>query len=249
MTEPEFLPHAPIQEAVLDIRVEFERKPGLQSLEALHETEQDRYPTKKVRQQWEASIEFRDGVPGPANPKGGATGYLCEAADGSAAFQARQDGFSYNSLKRYPGWDVFSAEAKRLWVLYRAAVEPKSVVRIALRYINRIELPLPLGDFKEYFLTTPEISPSLPQGLAQFLMRLVIPWDEVGGVAILTQTIVQPEGGKAVLPFILDIDVSKMVNWDAGGEDVMWDEFEKLRRAKNRAFFGSITEKTKGMCR
>ena len=80
----------------------------------------------------------------------------------------------------------------------RAYGSPKKVIRLGLRYINRIEIPLPMRDFKDYILTVPEIAPGVPQGLERFFMRLVIPSDEAQAVAVVTQSM---EPGKDIVRF------------------------------------------------
>jgi len=120
---------------------------------------------------------------------------------------------------------------------------PVRITRIALRYINRIEIPLPMNDFKEYVLTTPEIAPKLPQALNHFFMQLEIPNPELPAIALITQTMGKPTGNQR-LPLILDIDVFNEIDFINSDEE-MWKEFEKLRKFKNDVFFNSITEKTK----
>lgn len=112
-----------------------------------------------------------------------------------------------------------------------------------MRYINRIEIPLLLKDFKEYILTVPVVAPELPQALEHFFMRLVIPRPDLGAVAIINQTMEIPEGGQR-LPFLFDVEVFKKTSY-SGDEEDMWNEFEKLRDFKNEVFFKSMTEQAK----
>ena len=130
-----------------------------------------------------------------------------------------------------------------LWELYNKVVKPISVDRIALRYINRIEIPLPFDDFSEYILTNPQIAPGLPQTLSHFLMRIEIPNDEIGAIAIITLTIKKPTETQK-LPLIFDIDAIKAASYTDKKPD-MWNDFSLLRHFKNEIFFNSITEKTK----
>ncbi len=143
-------------------------------------------------------------------------------------------------------WELFRSEAQELWKIYREATKPIRIKRIALRYINKIDIPLPANDFKDYILTTPEIAPSLPQGLSHFFMQLTIPNpDDEEMVALINQTM-QPSTPEK-LPYIFDIDVWKMVSFE--NADEMWNEFEKLREYKNHIFLKSITKKTKELFR
>ena len=124
---------------------------------------------------------------------------------------------------------------------------PVQITRVALRYINRIEIPLPFRDFKDYILTTPEIAPGLPQGLARFFMQLAIPIAEIPAVAIITETM-EPVTETKRLPFILDIDVFREAAFDVEGKEA-WEMLEKLHDIKNDVFFNSITPKAKELFR
>lgn len=151
-----------------------------------------------------------------------------------------------NFLRPYPKWEAFRDEAVARWNTYRSIAGPLRVSRLALRYINRIELPLPLGDFKEYLRTTPEIAPELPQGLSEFLLRLVIPCPEFKSTAIITETLDAPSNDR--LPWILDIDVFQDSPPLTCADDI-WTVFDQLRELKNRMFFHSLTEKALNLLR
>ncbi len=97
-----------------------------------------------------------------------------------------------------------------------------------------------MKDFKDYVRTIPEIAPSLPQGLQNFLMRLEIPDTGSGSLAIVTQTMAPPKGD--TLSLIFDIDVIREEAFDPGSPDLRV-AFDQLREFKNRIFFFSITEK------
>lgn len=166
------------------------------------------------------------------------------SADGRQIVQARLDGFTFNRLRPYKEWESFRDEARALWERYCEIARPEVVSRVALRFINKIEMPLPLRDFKEYILTIPEVAPGLPQGLSGFLMRLVIPDEHSDSIAIITETIEPPQGDR--LPLILDIDVFRERAF-APHEEGIWEAFEHLRTLKNEIFFKSITDRAKGL--
>ena len=84
------------------------------------------------------------------------------------------------------------------------------MTRVAVRYINRLELPLPLKDFRDYLRTVPEVSPALPQGLSTFFMQLQIPQEEIKALLILNQSLLPPsEPGQEQksISLLLDIDL------------------------------------------
>ena len=164
MIERTIFPNAPIKEAILDIRVTNPKETTLAKLETFQENIKGNYPKKDERFKWhsEISIDPKSGF-APRSSSGGQVGYSFRSADGRDIVQARLDGFTLSRLKPYKKWEDLRDRAKPLWENYKRNAFPEVITRIALRYINRIEIPLPIKDFKEYILTTPEIAPGLPQ--------------------------------------------------------------------------------------
>lgn len=246
MNEYTVFPNPPITEALLDIRVELSKDINLKTLEEFHDHNdiKERFPVKKKRNPFKIGVKVSpEGKISTLPAIGGPDGYLFQSPIANKTVQARIDGFTFNKLKPYKSWDAFRSEARKLWDIYFQITKPVRISRIALRYINRIEIPLPIKDFKEYVLTTPEIAPKLPQALNHFFMRLEIPNPDIHAIALITQTMENPTENQK-LPLILDIDVFSKINFISNDEE-MWNEFEKLRKFKNEIFLNSITEKTK----
>lgn len=221
----------PITEAVLDIRVNLPKEFDVHQLEKFQNGIEKEFPIKKVNTQWETSL---------SDPNG----YVFTSSDNKKIVQARMDGFTFSKLKPYDNWDAFSKEAKKLWEKYIKTAKPIGISRVALRYINLIELPHPAGDFKEYFLTGPEIVSGLPQGLAEFFMRLVIPDIKTQNTAIIIETVDASKLTESIFPLIFDIDVFRLVNITPEDSN-LWKVFESLREYKNQIFMSSFTKKTK----
>jgi len=244
LSEYTVFPNAPITEALLDIRVELPDTIDITKLESFHDSIRERFPEKKQRMAIAGGFQLSpEGVPVTLPVSGGPDGYRFRSLTENKIVQARMDGFTFNKLKPYENWQVFYTEAKSLWNVYSELFAPKRITRIALRYINRIEAPLPIKDFSEYILTNPEVAPKLPQSLAHFFMQIVMPNQEIEASAIITETM-EPLTGNQRLPLILDIDVFKERIYVDDKKDI-WDDFEKLRVFKNNIFFNSITDKTK----
>ncbi|HHT9146388.1 MAG: TIGR04255 family protein [Candidatus Brocadiaceae bacterium] len=244
VSEYTVFPNAPITEALLDIRVEFPEEITLAKIDLFYDSVRTRFPEKQPRISFQAGIKVSsEGTSAALPTSGGIDGYLFQSPHEKKIVQARLDGFTFHKLKPYNKWEVFREEARELWNIYFQITNPVKITRIALRYINRIEIPLPMKDFKEYILTVPEIAPKLPQALNHFFMRLVIPNPEIQAIAIITQTMENPTENQR-LPLIFDIDVFQNTTY-IGNKAEMWNEFEKLHIFKNEIFFNSITEKTK----
>ena len=154
------------------------------------------------------------------------------------------DGFTFSRLHPYIKWEELRNEAHRLWLLYKDITCPDSITRVALRYINNLNIPLPIRDFDAYLTAPPIVPEGLPQGVSSFLTRVVIHEPSIGANAIITQALEQVVG--EVAPVILDIDVFKLRPEGIEEKDA-WDTLEKLRHFKNKIFFKSITNKLKEM--
>jgi uncharacterized protein (TIGR04255 family) len=240
-------PNPPITEAILDLRVELPEEIGLGQLAEFQTSIRARFPGRrtKVMGQAKVAISEESGLKlGDASVA--AIGYLFTAKDNSRIVQARRDGFTFNWLQRYETWAALRDEARPLWKHFCEIARPKYVERVALRYINRIEIPLPLNDFADYVLFAPQVPTGLPQGLQSFLMRLVIPHPEYEAIAIITEATEPVESGSTVLPLIFDIDVFREARHDTGDESI-WQTLEKLRHLKNEIFHGSMTAKAKAL--
>ena len=233
--------NAPITEALIDIQVELPAGTTLSALESAFDRIKERYPTKKKRIFFEG--QFSGGEELGASAKQKHMGFAFYSADGKQIIQARLDGFTFSRLKPYGSWTELRDEAKSLWTIYREVAKPIQMTRIAVRYINQIDVPLPLADFKEYFRTVPEVSPDLPQELSTFFMRLEFPQTDFEGILVLTQTMVPPPQ-PGVASFILDIDVVK-ADSNLTSDVEAWALLETMRERKNEIFEGCITDKTR----
>ena len=235
----------PIVEAILDIKTNLPSDIFLSHLQGFQDFVKSDYPVKKERKLFEGGVQFKSGSAPEfkASPEK-VDGFLFHSEDNKGIVQVRLDGFTFNKLRPYSNWEEFSDEAKRLWAQYLKIAKPSSVTRIALRYINRIELPMPFSDFKEYILTAPEVAVGIPQGLAGFFVRLAIPNEEIGATAIVIETIepIKPDTNK--LPLIFDLDVFKSVSMTPDTEKI-WVTLNQLREYKNQIFERSLTDKTK----
>lgn len=234
----------PIAEALLDIRVNLPQGFDAQQLGKFQEGIEKEFPIKKVNTQVEASFELKIDETPQVSSRSAHNGYIFASSDNKKVIQARLDGFTFNKLKPYDNWELFSKEAKGYWEKYIKIAKPLGINRLALRYINLIELPRPAGDLKEYFLTGPEIAPGIPQGLAEFFMRLVIPDKKTTNTAIVIETVDISKLNENVLPLIFDIDVFRLVNLTVEDPE-LWNIFESLREYKNQIFVNSFTDKTK----
>lgn len=240
MTSGTRYPHAPITEAVIDIQVT--AAVSVDGLEAV--TGESGYPTVEKLHAASGAMVFGPEANTSAIAKTEPAGYLCRSTDGLHIYQARTNGFTFSRLAEYTSWEEVSVEARRLWEKYRSIATPTGITRIALRYVNRLDIPLPLQDFSVYLRTAPQLSSDLPQGLSGYFMQLHIPMPDLEGACIINQTIIEPPAKPNTVAVVLDIDVFR-TSGVATDETHLWAQLEQLRHEKNRVFESCITNEAR----
>lgn len=239
------LTKAPIKEALIDIRVKLSNDFDVKKIDSVYEKIKETYPDKQ--EQTVSQVQFQK-QPDKESFKSFTkiNGYRYISISKDKIFQARLAGFTFNRLPPYTNWEELRNEARRLWLLYREVTSPEIITRVALRYINNLNIPMPIIDFGDYLAAPPVLPEGLPQGLNSFLIRLNIHVPELEANAIITQALEPMPVEPTKIPVILDIDVFKEKTEGTGIEEgEAWDLLEKMRHFKNEVFFKFITGKLK----
>lgn len=244
MTKQRHLKNAPIIEALIDIQVKLPSNINISNIDAIHERISTQYPKKIERIKGNFIFQIANNSVPPSSDLS-IIGYMCSSTDEKQIVQIRLDGFTFSRLKPYASWEDLRDEARRLWEIYTDVAKPEQITRLAVRYINRLELPLPLK-FNQYLVAPPIIPPDLPQAVSSFLSRIVIPIQNTKITTVITQAL-EPPTSEKIVPIILDIDVfeelTKMIVEDREqNAKLIWDKLEQFRNTKNQTFFASLTE-------
>ena len=230
----------PITEAILDVRIAPAPTQDLSVLRAAVESLRLEYPDCKELQAFEAVFGIPNQGP-PVHKSLGVTGFLLRTNDGTSAVQFRLDGFTFNRLAPYDGWDHVLPRALRAWGLYVSSMRPQAVTRIALRYINNVLGPYPGENFADYLTAAPAGPDGGPELMTGFLSQVQLREpDSVLSVALAQSTDAPTETGRARV--IVDIDAFDSTGHTTDSAQLA-RTWEALRRLKNRVFFASITEK------
>lgn len=236
---------APITEALIDIQVELPDGTTVADLARVSIGEEIGYPQRRNRFSLEGQIVFGEQVGTSTSQR--QVGYDFLSGDERQIVQVRTDGFTLSRLAPYDRWKTFRAEAYRLWELYRDVANPINVTRVAVRYINRLDLPLPMDDLKDYLRTVPEVSPDLPQELNGLLMQLAIPQEDIGALVLLNEALIPPPNADTA-SVLLDINLFRDI--ETSIEEVeLWNLLDQFRERKNKVFEACITERTRDLIR
>jgi uncharacterized protein (TIGR04255 family) len=240
----------PIQEALLDVQVTLPGDVTLEILKKFYDGLESRFPEKQERISWQQGFQISGAGDAHAiSSSRSVDGYLFVSKAEGKVVQARRDGFTFNKLRPYSNWDTFSAEARELWERFVTLAHPAAVHRVSVRYLNRIGLPLPLRDLRDYCLLLPDLPPALPQGISDFFLRFSLPVPDAPSASIVTLTFEPPVPGATLLNLIFDNEAAYVFGSLNVDTELVWSKLAVLRDLKNKVFDASLTEKAKNLFR
>jgi uncharacterized protein (TIGR04255 family) len=238
---------APIEEALLDFRVERSLPVDSKVVDPFLDAVSTDFPNREPRVEFESRLEFdAHGIQKFANDRR-VTGWVLKSGDGRHVIQPTVNGLTVSQLKPYSRWEDLLEIAQRLWGIYAQTSQPVSLTRISTRFINRIVIPASAFRFDEWFQTGPMLGTGVPDQFTELLMRMVVR-DAEGTSAAAVTLMTQPPDELSRTPVVFDIETFMPVSLSPT-DGSLWGEVAKLRDFKNRVFFGSITDKTKELFR
>lgn len=237
------LGHAPITEAVLEIRSRSDAPWDEGALISELETKLPDYPKRQSRRDIQQTFKIEQGkAPEHTVDDLGWTGFSLRSEDEKQIAQFQRDIFSFSRLQPYEKWHNFVAEALRLWTVYRGLAQRTEVQRVGLRFVNQIRVPFPNFEIDDYLVTGPRDIASLPLPFATFFYQDTLAVPDSPYAINVTRTIQPPVVDTVGRVLILDIDVVR------GPFELTETNLEsslaEMRWLKNKLFFGSVTEKT-----
>ncbi len=244
MAEVRHLNNAPITEAIIDFRVKLTSEFKVEAFLELKNTIGDRFPKVEDRKLFSSQFEIKKGEPQPPSAKyHGVQGYFFRTEDDKKVAQFRFDGFTFSLLKPYTQWAEMFAETRELWEIYCGIAQPEAVTRLAVRYVNHINIPLPVDDLSDYFTASPKIPDNIQGVISGFLSKIVVYDEEIDVATNIVQALDKSAKPDKHITVVLDIDSFKTGNFNVNNGE-MWEIFANLRNIKNQVFFNSITDET-----
>jgi len=241
MAKQRHLAHAPITEALIDIKVT--PREGLTFVglkNGIEAADSGYYVKNPISEGTFAFTLAPEGKPQTASDSA-QVGLRLHSADEKYVAQFRLAGFTLSRLPPYEKWENLLEEARRLWAIYVESLAPTRVVRVATRFIDNLNLPLEPGEsFQTYLHKLVDVPDEAPQVVEAFFQRFHLVDAESGTRVILTLALdgIPLAGG---IPVILDVDAFIAANLKPADQE-LWSTLERLRELKNRGFFGTITE-------
>ena len=244
MAEVRHLNNAPITEAIIDFRVKLPSEFKVEAFLELKKTIGDRFPKVQERKLFSSQLRIKKGEPQPSSAEyHGVQGYFFRPEDNKKVAQFRIDGFTFSRIKPYTNWEEMFDEAKELWGMYSRIAQPEAVTRLAVRYINHINIPLPVDDLSKYFTASPNIPENIQGIISGFLSKVVVYDQEIDVATNIVQALDKSAKPDKHITVVLDIDSFKTGDFNVSNGE-MWDIFANLHNTKNQIFFNSITDET-----
>lgn len=229
---------APIVEAIIDVRVEARPDFRGNAFLEIRDVIAGDYPFIEERHGVTFQLAFGSPQPQQQIQQHGIDGLFFRSADQKTVAQFRVDGFTLNRLAPYTSWGDLLPRALRLLHVYLEVTTPRSIIRVATRYINRIRLPS--RRFEDYLTIPPRAVPGTGGAIAGF-MEVALAKDDSGALVNFTQALDSSTSEHDDPSILLDIDAFRADSFEPNLDEVQ-RRLDVLHDLKNRVFFGALTD-------
>lgn len=241
MAQIQHLKNAPIVEAMIDVRVAASPAFRGEDFAAVQDELKKSFPQVEERRgvSWQLALggdQLKD--ESPHRREQGVHAYFFRSQDGKDVAQFRVDGFTFNRLAPYTSWTEILPRAIELLEVYVSAAKPRSITRIATRYINRLRLPS--NRFADYLARPPRALPGVEGTMISF-METTSTSADFGTAVNVAQALELPVAEPETPAVILDVDAFITGTFTPKVAHIR-DQFDVLHELKNRVFFGLLTD-------
>lgn len=240
------LKRPPIHEAVLDARVRSRADLKGSDLLELRDVLRGELPQFEEMHAMEARIHFDASGTKAEGTGARQIGVLLKSADGKLVLQARVDGITLSRLAPYETFDALEPVLAKCWHAYVGITRPAHTSRVAVRYINRVDVPDP-DDLGEV-LVRPPVPTVNNVSVSAFVHQDL--WRTENDLFVArVLTALEPGINGRTAQVIVDIDAFSERHQIAiasrrPGESFreLQELFSELRMLKNRIFFSLLTQ-------
>jgi uncharacterized protein (TIGR04255 family) len=236
MGEPRTLAKPPIREAVLEVLFNYPPTVNLKLLAAYGNMISTKYPIREDIISISGNMNLNEEQGGISRAR---IGYIFYSSDKKMFVQARLNGFSFAlSNKSYTNWGAFKPLAFSELRTFVEFINPTTISRFSLRFINEIQIPSD-QDFKQFVNLYSNVD-IFGLSIRNYISKVELDNFEIGAIAVVSQLLSPPFD--PTINMFLDIDVIMNVSGPVSLE-FLSNEFDKLRNFKNRIFFSTLTDR------
>ncbi len=229
----------PITEAVIGI--DFNESIEEAALSGLQNRFSGYYPNHQSVESINFKVEIDAGAGSPKTVSSKEIGHRLSTSDLTELLVLLPKTFTFSQLAPYPGWSVFFERFVRDWKIYKRDLGFRSVRRIGVRYINRIDIPIEneIVEHEKYLGIYPNITDKFGPLSAYSVNAEIFMKDLECQLRINSAAVPSPILGYA--SFLIDQDIFREINVPQRDEDIL-DLIEKIRLKKNEVFESCITD-------
>ena len=129
-----------------------------------------------------------------------------------------------------------------MWTVFKEECAPKTVIRAAIRYINKINIPADDFELGNYFGLSPGMPASMTQDLTGMFLQLQV---ALGDIAPTARSVVNFGISRSELPEVVTILLDFDLSCDSTVEvqsDELWNTLDAFRDRKNAMFEACIKD-------
>ncbi|MGG1553544.1 TIGR04255 family protein [Paenibacillus ferrarius] len=229
--------NVPIVEAACEVVFDQSSQINADYADQIYELIKNRYPEKKVVTNYLPLIETSShGIEKRVTPHEKIQFYN---ENDSKHIRISQNVLSISQLAPYTSWNEFLENINNSIDTYRSVVQPESILRVTLKYVNKIDFSKAMNEegsiqFESYFNIYPHLGEALPQQVNSFFLNLEFPIDDNSLAIHFTD---------------LGVHILFELKFNNGKDDVNFDNLmDWLNLAHDHienVFEGSITDKTR----
>ena len=205
----------------------------------LHEKLKDKFEKKKMRTNLEIVLEKANGKMVPKSVERNLQQFLDK--DEKSVVQVGPQVLVVSKLKPYESWEKFVPDIEIVFRSFLEITELREIMRIGLRYINRINYKESEIDLNEYFVFKPNVPESIGKYVDSFIVGSQFPRKDGKDMLKITLTNTEPEDNHKIA-HLLDIDYFTSDSANINIEYALkW--VKEAHDSVEEAFFQCITDK------
>ena len=173
---------------------------------AFYERVKSDFPNKRQREIQQAEIMLGTSGEAAAGVRRLPPWMQFVSANGERMLQIARDLLVVNQLRPYPHFEAWEPEVYKALAIYNELAKPGKVVRLGLRYINRVVIAQARVQMEKYFTIYPQLPQALGDTHGAFLVRVEVPQPQQGRTVLITfGTAEPPAPGANGQAFLLDL--------------------------------------------
>ena len=241
--------HAPIVEAIIDLRAAPGTEIDIATLSALADSLERDLPSRQyilsLTMGFQKTVVAADAEFNSAQQR---VGIRLDSANKQRVLQLKIDGMTYSHLAPYSDWETFREEAKAFWVAYVEGTKLERVGRIAVRVINKLPVTGTLAVVPTYSNLRLKLPDDLDQAQETFFTQFLLNgarWADGCHAVVNAGAVPQPEGR---LELLWDFDIFVDSAKSAASAEI-WEILNQLSVGKDELFEACITDSTRELIR